>query len=269
VETENERAEKVTLTPVLAQKLLGNSAPNRTVSPHLVGAIARDIAAGQFTLNGETIKINADGQMFDGQHRCHAVVSAGIPVDVWIVYGASEEFVDVGRPRTYADILGMTGHASARTLASVTRAVNAWERGRRPGFARGTRPTVAELDATLIAHPDIYDVSARTVANVSRIDCPPSGIGLCWWLFMQLDETGADEFMSRVADGIGLDAGHPALVLRERLRKEHLASRHSIDVREGAALIITAWNGWRAGRSLTKLQMPFPLTNENYPRPRR
>ena len=69
----------VTITPEEAAKMLETNQRNRNVSKNAVAAMARDMTAGHWRLNGEAIRIDGDGNLIDGQHRFSACVMSGGP----------------------------------------------------------------------------------------------------------------------------------------------------------------------------------------------
>lgn len=75
--------------------------------------------------------------------------------------------------------------------------------------------------------------------------------------------------MDRVADGAELPTGHPMLALSERIRREREGNHGRLTTEISLALLITAWNAYRAGRSLQKAQLPKGgLNNDTFPTPR-
>lgn len=60
------------VTPEMAENILAARGPNRNVSASVINKYARDMLAGRWQLNGQTIKISKDGQLLDGQHRLEA-----------------------------------------------------------------------------------------------------------------------------------------------------------------------------------------------------
>jgi hypothetical protein len=78
----------------------------------LVARYAREIAAGRWKPNGETIKFTMDGVLLDGQHRLAAVALAGVGIETTVVWGLDPDCfdtIDSGRPRSAADMLAIQG----------------------------------------------------------------------------------------------------------------------------------------------------------------
>ncbi len=81
----------VELTKAFAQYLLDHNRNNRKMSAVRVNMLKRDIAAGKWVLNGQSIVVTEGGDLLDGQHRLTAYLEAGAPEKcVALVYIMSE-----------------------------------------------------------------------------------------------------------------------------------------------------------------------------------
>ena len=115
-------AELKTITPEEAARILENNTHNRQCRQTVVKRYARQMAAGEWRLTGETIKIAADGSLLDGQHRLLACIEAATPFDAYIVTGLDPgvfDVIDSGVPRRTADALHVKGEKSTALLAAV------------------------------------------------------------------------------------------------------------------------------------------------------
>jgi hypothetical protein len=262
--------EIVDVTPSMAEAWLSKNPNNRNLRHPVVNSYARDMLAGNWMLNGETLKFDQSGKLIDGQHRLTAIVVADVTVSMVVMRGVDAgvmDTVDVGAKRTYADALKLQGEENTTTLAAVVRRAVMWQRGARTNTG-AVRPTAREMNAFIGAQPQIR-TSAEVAARYStRTFLPASVIGLCHWLFSPLDPDDADWFLARVADGDGIAADSPIAALRNRIVKLRVGGGR-VNETEALALVILAWNAYRAGGSRSKLQMPKGgLTPENFPEPR-
>lgn len=174
--------------------------------------------------------------------------------------------VDAGAKRTYADALRIQGEENTAVLAAVTRRAVLWDRGYRTKTG-SLSPTATELGAFLETHAQLR--GSAEVANklASKTLLPASIIGLCHWLFSDLDPDEAGHFLARLADGDGLAADDPISALRNRIVKMRVGGGR-VSETEALALVIMAWNARRAGETRSKLQLPRGgLTSENIPEP--
>jgi hypothetical protein len=267
------RYESTIVTPEMAAEILRSNSHNRGVRARHVAALADDMERGAWRDNGETIKIAADGTLIDGQHRLHAIIGSNTSQRMMIVRDLSmsvQETIDTGAKRSFADALRLRGEVNVIDLASVTRRVDAWERGfHRPSSATVMQPTFAQLSATLEAHPEIRDSAtvAKVVTKVLRVQT--SIIGLCHWVFDGIDEPDAKGFFDQLAEADGLRKGDPVHTLR----------RSIVDLRGGtrnagmsddmlAAWMIKTWNAYRQGRQMSLVRWRAGGVNpEAFPEP--
>lgn len=255
----------MTVTPELAAKWLKQNSHNRPIRKRAVVDYARDMAAGKWLQNGEAIKFAEDGTLLDGQHRLHAVVTAGVSVVMLVVSGlprATQETMDAGRKRTVADALGLRGEANSTVLAAVLKRVWLWEQGDTK-FGQNYTPTTAECAALLKERPEIH----RSVEIAVRIHqtfryLPQSVTGTAHHILSRIDMEEAVWFFARLGDGAELPAGHPILTLRTRVMTDRADRRTVPDFRH-MAYIVRAWNAVRDGRELGRIQQaadaPMPL----------
>lgn len=262
--------EIVEVSPAIAEDWLSRNPNNRNLRRAVVDGYARDMEAGRWALNGETVKFSADGELFDGQHRLHAIVASGTTVPMVVVRGLSPEVmptVDAGAKRTYSDALKLQGEDNTSTLAAVARRAVMWERGMKTNTG-AIKPTPLEMNAFLEEHPEIRTSAELAARLASRESLPASVYGLCHYLFAQTDAEAATWFLMRVSDGDGIASSDPIAQLRSRITRLRVRGGR-INETTGLALTIRAWNAHRDGKERAKLQLPAGgLTNENFPEPR-
>ncbi|MFE5871607.1 hypothetical protein ACFQ6V_23585 [Streptomyces roseifaciens] len=255
----------VLVTPEVAQGWLNLNTRNRGIRPKAVAGYARDMAAGQWALNGEAIKFAIDGSLLDGQHRLHAVVEAGVPVLLLVVTGldaAAQETMDSGRRRTTADAFRLRGEVHSKVLSSVLRRVWMWDQGDHR-FSGAATPTTAECADLLVERPEIRrsaEIAGRINTTFRYI--PQSVTGTAHHLLSRVDSGQAVWFFARLGDGAELPFGHPILTLRTRAMTER-ADRRSVPDYRYLAYLIRAWNAVRDGRELGRIlqapDAPMPM----------
>jgi len=267
------KAEWVEVTPAMATALLDANSHNRRLREVVADGYARDMTADRWDVNGETIKICADGRLIDGQHRLEAIEITGITAVCLLVTGLpieAQKTTDIGARRSYADTLRWEDVKNEDTVSAIVRRITLWNAGYRVKTGRH-KVTDPEMDATFASVPGITEAADFGVTRAKGAGIPPAQFGFAYWLLARIDAAGADWFMQRIADGVGLQLGHPALVFRDRLRREReaLRGRGSLSADLILGLLIKAWNSYRAGDSITKLQLPTGgLTSETFPTPR-
>lgn len=263
--------ERVKVTPALASKWLALNTHNRGVRDHKVEAYARDMRAGAWTENGDSIRFDVNGTLLDGQHRLEAIVEADMPVTMMVVTGLppqAQETMDNGIRRSLADALLLRGETDVHTLSAVIRRALTYTTGandRMRGFTRRETFTNAECLDFLNRHPELrsYTRHGKTAARPCFI--PASAVAVGYWLFARLDESDAAEFMARLQSGANLDQYDPIYQLRKRARQMHQGSSR-YPTHHYLALLIKAWNAYRLGETITALSWraggsapePFP-----------
>lgn len=257
--------EIVTITPHLAQQWLRSNTHNRNIRRRDVANYARDMAAGKWLMNGETLKFGADGQLLDGQHRLNAILEAGVAVPMLVIHGLPQETqatMDAGVRRTTGDAFSLAGKANSTVLAAVLKRVIMWDRGDHK-FNASYTPTTAECAELLDLRPEIHrSVEIAVRVHQSFPYLPQSATGTAHHLFSRISTPDAVWFFARLADGAELPAGHPVLALRNRALSERAERRVLANWRHVAYLVRT-WNAVREGRDLTRIQQapdaPMPM----------
>lgn len=251
--------ETVTLTPAMAKVLLEANPANRTVKDTVIEKYAVDIANGQWALNGESIKISRDGFLNDGQHRCRAVIHAGMPIRTIVGFGFDRDSrltLDQGAVRTPGDYLSMDGYQHARELAAVASLV--WQYDLRASISRQGyfRPTKQQIqgfvgECALALTESIVAVPRKGSNKVGG----HSLLAFCHFVFAKKDKGAADYFIKKLVVGDSLKTNDPIYVLRERLIND---SR--LRMEERAELIFRTWNSYRLGKkaSIVKILGQLP-----------
>jgi hypothetical protein len=288
----NIRAEEMQITPELAQRWLcrhdevvsgervangGKARDNRSL--RLAGGVdkyARDMKAGNWHRNGESVKIAWNETIIDGQHRLHACIEAGVPFWSIVVTGvnpAAQDTVDTGLPRRLSDQLVIANEKNAVILASVTRWSLRWLHGIRGGGGGGGtayQPTQMEMLDYLEVDPRLR-MAAEFAARAKTTFKPvrPPVYAMAWIILHGTDWMGAEVFLERLLDGAELSSGHPVLTLRNRMINAKVPPVERLTEHEQLALFCMAWNAFREDRKLYKLQLPVGgLTAKNFPEPR-
>lgn len=100
------------ITPELAQIFLDNQIEkNRNASPSVVERYKRDILDDKWEWNARNLIQFKNGVMYNGQHRCLAIVASGKPALCWI-HCTNDEIprnIDNGSTRTPTNIFNMNG----------------------------------------------------------------------------------------------------------------------------------------------------------------
>jgi hypothetical protein len=246
----------VVVTPSMAAEWLERGGINRPTTQSYIDRYARDMKAGEWRLTGESIKLDRQGRVRDGQHRLFACIEAGVPFETCVTINVDEEAFDVmdsGKLRTAGDMLSLHGFTSTSGLAAMAKASLIWEHYGNLVYNSRATPSKPAMLAWLENNPDAV-TWLRHAERVRKAGYPggPGPWSTVLYRLSRVDEQATLQFIDKLITGVNLDNGSPILALRNRL----FASRQHggrIEINELAALILKAWNAWRSGRMLTVL----------------
>lgn len=259
------------VTPELAIEWLETNTHNRPKRDRRIGMYARDMAAGNWLLNGDAIRFSETGVLLDGQHRLMACIEAETAFETIVVRGLPNETqatMDHGSTRRMADELHLRSEKNATTLAAIARRVALWD----SGFVINSRysPTDPEMLAVIEKYTNLRECANYGASHRGdmRDVLPASQVGFGLWLLTQCGGANAKEFFNRLSDGIELEEGAPVLALRRRLRREKNMVGGFANPTLNLALMVWAWNAHCRKKTLSNMQVnPDALTNENFPMP--
>lgn len=267
------------IAPAVAERWLRANKANRSLRERQFTAQKRDIIAGNWQINGETIKLSRpllkgevddlpEGYVLflDGQHRLEACIESKQPFVSLVVWGLEPETrntMDTGISRTMNDVLRMDNESYAPVLGSVLRRVWMW-RTSDYKFNGKLRPTHAELLELFEKDPEGFRSAADKGYWVKSgyADIAPAVVATAYYLCAEVDQEEAPWFFARLKDGAELSIGHPILALRARLTRERAEKRHTVPHHQ-LALILKTWNLYREDAVISRLQQaiddPTPM----------
>jgi hypothetical protein len=247
--------EIVTITPAIAKRLLEANDGNRPLSERLVQEITADIEHGFWQLNGETIIVSKEGLLNDGQHRLEAIVRAGRPVQSAVMFGVPREArmtVDMGKQRSAANFLSMSGTACAGRAAAVARLLIFYSKGvvRGSGNVASIGPTKQDVIAYYSKHKKeiqaaLQELSTEQFVRVSG----ETPFCAAYVILRRVNPVESAVFFQRVCDGAGLKIHDPILALRSRMTNER---KNRLYAGEKLEIILRHWNRWRKGAKVTQ-----------------
>lgn len=266
------KPEVMAVTPDLARDWTVLNTRNRPVRYAKVAQYARDMEAGKWLLNGETVKIATDGTILDGQHRLYACIQADVPFETVVIRGLpaeAQDTIDTGMARKFADQLTLRGEVNTALLGAISRWAFKWMHGVRLTGPADSEPTHNEMSALIEAEPRIRDACTFAIAARARFKSVTGSVwGMAWLLFHGSDHLAADVFLEKVLSGEDIGSGHPALAFRNRIWNAREAGER-LTPYEQLAYLILAWNAFKADRPLKILKFTNgKLTPKNFPEPK-
>lgn len=267
------KTEIVTITPAKAEAMLGKNVNNRNISNANLAALKLALIRGEWLLNGEAIKIAADGTILDGQHRLLACAETGIQIQTLIITGLPngvQHTMDSGKSRTAADVLQLAGFTRSRALASTINAVIKVEQyGIKPAVLAASAYPVTRKQILNRAQsdPSMIDLTSEAI-KMSKVGLTGSVASALMHAFANLDADDSHMFFSKLLNGDGMERGFPILTLRSQLltiKNDVKGTRNPVYV---AAITIKAWNKFQLGESASMFKFtPGGSQPEPFPEP--
>lgn len=124
-----------TITPRIANSYLEFNNNNRPLRKTHIRSLAFDMMNGDWQVTHQGIAFDTTGRLIDGQHRLHAIIEAGVPIQMLVTRGCSSSsfsILDRGANRSPSDILGWPKKITEVIMLAVR-------------IASGTNPTVSRI----------------------------------------------------------------------------------------------------------------------------
>jgi len=232
------------------------------------------------SLNGEAIRIDANGVLVDGQHRLHAIIESGKPCLMCVMEGVSPKArlsVDSGQPRTTGQMLSIwddEDHHNVNDLAATARWVFRYTHitptGVLPTDTRGFGATKSEVLKVIRAYPGLMHSLERVGwSNDVRRLMSGSTAAFVHFMAAQTDPATADEFIEQLKTGANLAEASPVFVLRRQLARQMNMKNVRFHRDRTAAIMVKAWLAYESGKSVSLLKWlpgePFPKFRCQWP----
>jgi len=244
-----------TITPVEAQAILDGNVNNRNLNKRLVAHYSSQLEDGKWQVNGETIKIDENGRLLDGQHRLTAIVKSNKPMTTYVVRGLKDESfktIDCGKTRSPADFLKIAGQESngvnLNVLAAAVKIAMCFDKETGEFKQQNLICTPTELVAFCDAHEGLAE-SVR-VGQTFKGVVSSSIMAACHYVFSIVDPENADDFFAGLLSGEGLSKGNPILTLRNKLfsfQGTGKKSSGSVFRRRLISYLVQSFNSYRSG----------------------
>jgi len=259
----------------LATRLLRYNTHNRPFINSTYNELFKMMTNGEWELNGEPIIFDDGPTLLNGQHRLSAVRDAegGKSYPMLVVYGITREAqftMDAGARRAAHAQLHLLGIEANATTAAVIRLYLRWVENKLFG-------DLVKNAGNIVSTNDVKAWGSRNregVATIMELESRkyligsvPASVQLTVaYRFHLIDPEAADAFFTSLKNLTGLASGSPIAALRNRL--DHLKDIRT-PPREYIAYYVMAWNFYRRGQAVSKLQAPPGRlwTPKNFPEP--
>lgn len=257
----------IEFSPQLAEYILANlNRHNRPTKPAKIRKYASDQTEGLWGLTGDTVKFGTDLLLKDGQNRLAACVRSGKPLLTHVVFGINPQLfsrMDIGKNRSAGDVFSIAGISYANHVAAAVRWLLILTSDDPKN--RGAQFSNEEL---LKAYRENFDTdklesSIQSALAVRRTCGHPVGpLAALHYLFSERNQQKADAFFDEWASGRAKKVRAPTKYLQNRLTEIAAASNKRIHENIRNALIIKAWNFYLEGRTVSKAQMEYSLSDD-------
>jgi hypothetical protein len=244
-----------TITPERAKEYLElNTTKNRGLIANHVRLLAREMRAGNWQLNGESIKFSrmqrAGRVLVDGQHRLRAIIVANTPITTMVIDDVPAKTfltLDTGKNRSGKHTLEIMGEKNATLLSAALRCLFHYKTHKT--IFRQFAVTNSDLVNTLQDHPDIKK-HLYAGPKVNRLAPGGFAVFLSYALSFHHKDAATD-FFYHVSTGANLDTTSPIIHYRNFVFDYQLRKLRRPRNKKHADLIM-AWNGFIQGEKWKK-----------------
>lgn len=272
------------VTPAKAQeyldtmKSLNNDEGNRRRKTAKRRKFLRAYQNGTFNSeNGDGLRFDVTGAMFDGQHRCLAIIDYGKPVKLLVIRGLSASSfatVDQGGREAH-DALYVAGYKyDERNLSGVARAWMNFEfltlddlTARKQSGKDELKWAPDEVLQFVESTPELVAAAIEAKQLNNKMGFGSSAVlSLVIKEGRRVNAEQFNDFLKQVIDGEGLYRGDPAYAYRNALAGAGSAKNIRSDrdrVRVNTALLIKAFDAYLNARPATLLR--WNVESEKFP----
>jgi hypothetical protein len=245
--------------------IASNYQHNRRVSETHVNYLVHQINSGLWKFNGESVVISKQGKLIDGQHRMHAVIKSGKPIQTMVVFGVDESSFDTmgqAKSRSVSDVIDV---ANATDVATVLRLIyNETHFGTVfRGTVDGKQLTPSYANEFLQKHLGIIESASFSSGRASKVRqfVPRSVLTYVHYRAGLIDVKSRDDFVDKFLTGAGLNIKSPILALRNALTPVDAKSK--IPKYRIFTYVIKAFNLHYDGKSCSRIVI---RDGEEFPR---
>jgi hypothetical protein len=265
----------VEVTPEMASIMLEYNGTNRPMKTRTVEKYTDDMVNDKWKFAGDNNIVFTDASLLrNGQHRLTAVVMSATTQTFNIVTGIDDStfaVMDIGKNRNTGDVLAIAKYKSPTILGGAVKMIMAYEEDK-----LGSSKNTEKKDRN--DHQDVLDwLEGKNITALEK--CVDKGqvyhkrcklfssstyAGFSY-LFSRKSMQGADEFFEKFSTGEGISSTEfsSILVLRNKLINQQQTKGAMFDVQHKYALLIKAWNFYRAGENVKKV---YWSTDEKFPK---
>ena len=264
-----------TITPKIAAELIAQTDPTvqRKSKSGQIEFLRLQILNNKWQLNGDAIRQDTKGNIIDGLHRLKACVAADMAIKTIFVQGLPTDAIKTidqsNAKRSLGDYIGITyGEAKYHTTAAaVIQTLSEYAGGRVSAFdsrqnVGGTHGKKHKIDSVYIddflaKNPNFFGFIGHSLAIRAQGDKMLTPKVLCsfHWIFKQINEAKADDFIYKLSTGTTISTEHPIYALRKRIFKSKetkFSGYQKLTARNMACIVFSTWNLYVTGQPAKK-----------------
>ncbi len=238
---------------------------NRPISKKNVIFIRNEMLENNWIFDGTPIRFDAEGNLQDGQHRLMALSETENKSYPFLIQlGLNKKafnVMDVGKKRSAADVFAIEGVKQPKIASTAIKLywtlnnnLFALQTSMNKGLSNKNSYRV------YIENPDFDSYVQKAInhnASSGKKLLSDSTVAAFWYLFAKTTTTkDADEFMTKLLKGTGLEEGSPILLLREKLVDSKMNINHRLKRAEKNKYVALAFKKFRNGVTLKSLNLP-------------
>lgn len=244
------------ITPAIASEILAKNEKNRRVDDNTVALYAAEMSKGNWKTTSQSISIDWNGNLINGQHRLKAIIKSGVTVTMSVTRNEDPDnfkTMDTLKVRSTGTMFDIAGIANATNIACIIKyeyLINKSGYITSAGNAEAKITATDELDV-YNSKPEYYqNVHNKAGAWYSKLGHLLSlgYLGAYYIVFSKKNEKKAESFFEKLVTGLNIDSVHdPVYVLRNKLITNAGATT-KYSKKYINAFIIKAWNLHVAGK---------------------
>jgi len=248
----NITAAVASITPEIALHWLKNhNIQNRPMKNPHSEQIRRKILKGEWGLNGQPIILGKSGRLLDGQNRLFAILNSGKTVQSMVVWNIDDIYfktIDLGKPRTGADVLYSMGYSKKLASPLSTCAKHELTFRVTSNLSGISDSNLDKIEPYHISYEVQENELLQTACEYileygsSMLPIKAGGLSFLLYRFMLFDYDKALEWMDGFITGANLDRNDSRLWVRERLYKESLSTLMNYNIVTKMGFIIKSWH---------------------------
>lgn len=267
----NVKTRTVMISPKKAMELLYGNYDNRNLNDRHVEMLTKAIKTGHWMLNGESIIIDNEGRLLDGQHRLYAVIKSGVTVPMLIVEGIDvKSFITLNnliKIRRGEDVLssGSDGAPNAaKANALIKHVINWHNRSSHMNHAANRKGSFNQTNDVIYSiYQQIGDNVQQSIEDVKRIikqNGKYNAIYITTALFLlrqNEDSAQVDDFVNYIVEG-GDYRQSPATRLIPTIKRRKENMPHGRYRCETIFMVLKSYELWTNGETMPEKMSTKP-----------